>query len=55
MVEILFCIIVILLIIIVLLCFKIYYLQKAAKEIADEFAMRLTMDTNTLIDISTAD
>lgn len=55
MVEILFGIIVILLIIIVLLCFKIYYLQKAAKEIADEFAMRLTMDTNTLIDISTAD
>ena len=36
MVEILFGIIVILLIIIVLLCFKIYYLQKAAKEIADE-------------------
>lgn len=55
MVEILCAIIVILLIIVTFLCFKIYNLKKAAKEIADEFTMRLAMDTNTLIDISTTD
>ncbi len=42
-------------VIIVLLLLKIYALHKAAKEIESAFADRLTTDTNTLIDISSAD
>ncbi len=41
--------------IIVALLVKIYFLQKAAKEIETAFADRLITDTNTLIDISTGD
>lgn len=41
--------------IIILLLLKIYALQSAAKEIGSGFADRLTTDTNTLIDISSAD
>lgn len=37
------------------LLLKIYILKKAAKEIADAFADRLTTDTNTLIAISSGD
>lgn len=37
------------------LLIKIYFLQKAAKEIANAFADRLITDTNTLIDISCND
>ena len=37
------------------LLLKIYYLQKAAREIETAFAERLTVDTNTLIGISSRD
>lgn len=42
-------------IVIVVLCVKIYYMQKAANEIGEAFADRLTADTNTLIGISSND
>lgn len=42
-------------VIIIVLLWKIHLLQKAAKEIEDAFADRLMTDTNTLIDISSAD
>ncbi len=42
-------------ILIILLCVKIYMLKKTAREIAEKFADRLQTDTNTLIDISSAD
>lgn len=42
-------------VIMILLLLKIHALQKAAKEIEDAFADRLMTDTNTLIDISSAD
>ena len=45
----------ILLLIIFVLAAKVYFLRKSAQEIADEFRDRLTVDTNTLIDISTRD
>ena len=38
--------------VIITLLIKIYFLQKAAKEIANAFADRLKTDTNILIDIS---
>lgn len=41
--------------IIIALFIKIYFLQKAAKEIASAFADKLISDTNTLIDISSGD
>lgn len=41
--------------IIIALLIKIYYLRKGVQEIADAFADRLTMDTNTLITISARD
>lgn len=41
--------------IIVALLIKIYFLQKAAREIKNAFADRLMTDTNTLIDISSRD
>ena len=41
--------------IVLLLALKIHALRRAAKEIADGFAQRLAADTNTLIDISSAD
>jgi hypothetical protein len=44
-----------LLLIIIALCIKIYLLQKAAKEIEEDFADRLITDTNTLIAISSYD
>jgi hypothetical protein len=44
-----------LLLIIIALCIKIYLLQKAAKEIEEDFADRLITDTNTLIAISSHD
>lgn len=40
---------------IIALLIKIYFLQKAAKEIANAFADKLITDTNTLIDISCND
>ncbi len=40
---------------IIALLIKIYFLQRAAKEIADAFADRLITDTNTLIDLSCND
>ena len=43
------------LLIIAALLVKIYYLQKAAREIEAAFAERLTIDTNTLIGISSRD
>ena len=45
----------ILLLIIFVLLAKVYFLRKSAQEIADAFRDRLTVDTNTLIDISTRD
>lgn len=42
-------------IIIFILAAKIYLLQKSTREICDAFSDRLTMDTNTLIDISSRD
>jgi hypothetical protein len=44
-----------LLLVIIALCIKIYLLQKAAKEIEEDFADRLITDTNTLITISSRD
>lgn len=38
-----------------LLSAKIYFMRRAAKEIADAFRDRLTEDTNTLIDVSSGD
>ena len=45
----------ILLLIIFALVAKVYFLRKSAQEIAEAFRERLTVDTNTLIDISTRD
>ena len=45
----------ILIIIILLLTVKVFLLQKSADEIREEFALRLTADTNTLIGISSRD
>ena len=45
----------ILVMIILVLCLKICFLHKAAREIAQSFKDRLTTDTNTLIDVSTKD
>ncbi len=45
----------ILLVIIFALCAKVYFLRRAAREIAEGFRDRLASDTNTLIDISTRD
>ena len=45
----------ILLLIIFTLVAKVYFLRKSAQEIAEAFRDRLTVDTNTLIDISTRD
>lgn len=45
----------ILLLIIFVLLAKVYFLRKSAQEIAEAFHDRLTVDTNTLIDISTRD
>ncbi len=45
----------ILLLVIFVLLAKIYFLRKAAQEIAEAFCDRLATDTNTLIDISTCD
>jgi signal transduction histidine kinase len=45
----------ILLLIIFVLFAKVYFLRKSAREIAEAFRDRLTVDTNTLIDISTRD
>ena len=45
----------ILLLIIFALVAKVYFLRKSAQEIAEAFRDRLTVDTNTLIDISTRD
>ena len=45
----------ILIIIILLLTVKVFLLQKSADEIREEFALRLTADTNTLIAISSHD
>lgn len=42
----------ILLFIILVLCMKIYFLRKAAKEIIESLHEKLTADSNTLIDIS---
>lgn len=44
------------LVIIVIFCFiKIHLLRKSAREIHEEFAQRLSLDTNTLISISSRD
>lgn len=48
-------IIAILLFIILVLAAKIYFLRRSAKEITEGFNDRLTIDTNTLIDISSRD
>ena len=45
----------ILLLIIFALVAKVYFLRKSAQEIRDAFHDRLTVDTNTLIDVSTRD
>lgn len=45
----------ILLITVFLLSAKIYFMRRAAKEIAEAFRDRLTEDTNTLIDVSSGD
>ena len=45
----------ILLLIIFALAVKVYFLRRAAQEIAEAFRDRLAADTNTLIDISTRD
>lgn len=42
-------------IIIVILCVKIYFMKKSAREISREFSDRLKSDTNTLIGISSRD
>ncbi len=41
--------------VIILLCLKIYALKISAREIAEKFDEKLKTDTNTLIDISSAD
>lgn len=53
--DILWTIIGILAAIVIFLLIKIHLLRKSAREIRDEFAERLSMDTNTLIDISARD
>ena len=53
--QLLLIIIGILLLIIFVLAAKVYFLRKSAQEIRDAFRDRLTVDTNTLIDISTRD
>ena len=53
--SLLFVVIGILVLIIFVLLAKIYFLRKSAQEIAEMFRDRLTVDTNTLIDISTRD
>ena len=45
----------ILLLIIFVLAAKVWFLRKSAQEISEAFRDRLTVDTNTLIDISTRD
>ena len=45
----------ILLLIIFVLCAKVYFLRKSAREITEAFRDRLTADTNTLMDISSRD
>lgn len=45
----------ILAVMVVLLCVKIHWMHKAADEIREAFAERLTTDTNTLISISSND
>lgn len=45
----------ILFVMILIVSVKLYLLQKSAREIKEAFADRLTMDTNTLIDISSRD
>ena len=45
----------ILLLIIFVLAAKVYFLRRSAQEIAEAFRDRLTVDTNTFIDISTRD
>jgi len=55
MTELLYAVIGILLAVIAALLVKIHGLRKAAREITDGFAKRLTTDTNTLIDISSGD
>lgn len=55
MIELLTAWIIVLIGIIIFLLAKIYYLQKAAKEIVDEFKDKLVTDTNTLITISSLD
>ena len=51
----LYAVIIILLIIVAALCIKLFVMKKAAKEISDRFAEKLSDDTNTLIDISSRD
>lgn len=53
--KLLFIIIGILLLIIFVLVAKIYFLRKSAQEITEAFHNRLTVDTNTLISISSKD
>ena len=53
--HLLFIIIGILLLMIFVLLAKVYFLRKSAQEIAEAFRDRLTVDTNTLIDISSRD
>ncbi len=48
-------VIVVLTVIIIALSVKIHLLQKSAREIEEAFADRLVTDTNTLVDISSAD
>lgn len=55
MVELLWTLLGLLVIIIFILAVKIYLLQKSTREICDAFSDRLTVDTNTLIDISSRD
>ena len=45
----------ILTVMVVMLCVKIHWMHKAADEIREAFAERLTTDTNTLISISSND
>lgn len=55
MVELLWALLGLSVIIIFILAAKVFLLQKSAREICDAFSDRLTMDTNTLIDISSRD
>lgn len=55
MVELLWTLLGLLVIIIFILAVKIYLLQKSTREICDAFSDRLTVDTNTLIDILSRD